>query len=312
MKREVGFTSPYRGRVAHRTLRLDRPLDVFRTFAVHRRGPHDPTLRLDGTEMWRATRTPDGPASLYLIAHGERIEATAWGPGANWLIERVGRLVGAADDPDALVPAHPVIRELGRRIPGLRIGRTDRVMDALVPAILEQKVTSHEAHRAYREIVFAWGEPAPGPVRLRTPPGPERLAATPYYEFHRFGIERKRADVIRAVCARAARLEEGCDLPGDIAAARLRSFNGIGAWTVAEVATRAFGDPDAVSLGDFHLPHLVSWALEGKRRGSDDRMLELLAPYAGQRGRVIRLIEAGIDPPARRAPRQRVRSIARY
>jgi 3-methyladenine DNA glycosylase/8-oxoguanine DNA glycosylase len=195
---------------------------------------------------------------------------------------------------------------------GMRIGRTDRVLEALIPAIIEQKVTSHEAHRSYRKMVFAWGEPAPGPIGLRVPPEPARIAATPYHEFHRFGVERKRADVLRAVCARANRLEECSELPRDAAAARMRIFKGVGVWTAAEVAARAFGDPDAVSLGDFHLPHLVSWALEGKRRGSDERMLELLAPYAGQRGRVIRLIEAGIDPPARRVPRQRVRSIARY
>lgn len=298
--------------MAHRTIRLDRPLDVFLTFVVHRRGPHDPTMRLHGPEMWRATRTPDGPASIYLIARGETVDATAWGPGATWILDRLDRFVGAEDDPEALVPAHPVIRSLSRRMPGLRIGRTDRVLDALIPAIFEQKVTSNEAHRTYRRIVFAWGEPAPGPAGLRIPPEPERLAEKPYYEFHRFGLERKRTDVIRAVCARAARVEECSELPGEVAASRLRSFTGIGAWTVAEVATRAFGDPDAVSLGDFHLPHLVSWALEGNRRGSDERMLELLAPYAGQRGRVIRLIEAGIDPPARRSARRRVRSIARY
>lgn len=304
------MTALYRGEVASRTLRLDRPLDVFRTFALHRRGPHDPTLRLVGSEMWQATRTPDGPASLYLVARDRTVDAEAWGPGAGWAIAHLDRLVGADDDPDRFVPVHDVLRSLRRTMPGMRIGRTDRVLEALIPAIIEQKVTSHEAHRAHRKMVFAWGEPAPGPVRLRVPPEPARLAATPYYEYHRFGLERKRTDVIRAVCARAARLEECSDLPRDVAAARLRSFTGVGAWTVAEVAARAFGDADAVSVGDFHLPHLVSWALEDKPRGSDERMLELLAPYAGQRGRAIRLIEAGIDQPPRRVPRQRMRSIA--
>ncbi|MDQ3963542.1 MAG: DNA-3-methyladenine glycosylase 2 family protein, partial [Actinomycetota bacterium] len=206
-----------------RTLRLDRPLDVFRTFALHRRGPHDPTMRLAGSEMWRATRTPDGPGSIYLVAHANTIEAQAWGAGAGWLIDRVDALVGTDDDPEAFVPIHDVLRSLQRGMPGMRIGRSDRVIEALVPAIIEQKVTSHEAHRAYRKMVYAWGEPAPGPVRLRVPPEPARLVGTPYYEFHRFGLERKRADVIRAVCARAARLEECSELPRQQAAARLRS-----------------------------------------------------------------------------------------
>lgn len=305
-------THPYRVRVADRVLHLDRPLDVFRTFALHRRGPHDPTMRLVGSEMWRATRTPEGPAGLYLVARGATVETKAWGPGATWVIDRVDRLVGTDDDPESFVPVHDVLSSLHRRMPGMRIGRTDRVLEALVPAIIEQKVTSHEAHRSYRKMVFAWGEPAPGPVKLRVPPAPERLANTPYYEFHRFGLERKRTDVIRAVCARATRLEECSNLPRDDAARKLRSFTGVGPWTVAEVAARAFGDADAVSVGDFHLPHLVSWALEGRPRGSDERMLGLLEPYAGQRGRAIRLIEAGVAQPPRRAPRQRIRSIASY
>ncbi|MDQ4065524.1 MAG: DNA-3-methyladenine glycosylase 2 family protein, partial [Actinomycetota bacterium] len=133
----------------------------------------------------------------------------------------------------------------------------------------------------------------------------------PYYEFHRFGIERKRADVVRAVCARANRLEECVEMPLDRVALRLRSFTGVGAWTVAEVGARALGDADAVSVGDFHLPHLVAWAFAGEPRATDERMLELLALYAGQRGRVIRLIESSVSPPPRRAPRQRIRSIAR-
>ena len=85
--------------------------------------------------------------------------------------------------------------------------------------------------------------------------------------------------------------------------ARLRAIPGIGPWTAAEVGMRAFGDPDAVSVGDFHLPNMVAWALAGEPRGTDERMLELLEPYRGQRGRVLRLLElSGVGPP-RRAPR---------
>jgi 3-methyladenine DNA glycosylase/8-oxoguanine DNA glycosylase len=141
------------------------------------------------------------------------------------------------------------------------------------------------------------------------PPDPRVLAAAPYYELHRAGVERRRAELIRFVCARAHRIEETTTLPRPDADARLRSIPGIGPWTVAEVAGRAWGDPDAVSLGDYHLPHLVAWALAGERRGDDERMLELLEPYAGQRGRVIRLLEAGARRPPRRGPRMTPRSI---
>jgi 3-methyladenine DNA glycosylase/8-oxoguanine DNA glycosylase len=204
---------------------------------------------------------------------------------------------------------HPRLRQLQRELAGLRIVATHRVMEALVPAILEQKITSHEAHKSFRMMVHALGEPAPGPMRLKVAPEPSVLAAQPYWVFHRFGIERKRADVIRAVSARADRLEECVDLSQDEAFARLTHFTGIGPWTAAEVAARAMGDPDAVSVGDFHLPHLVAWVMAGEERATDERMLELLEPYRGERGRVIRLIESGAGRRPRRAPRQRIRSI---
>jgi len=291
------------------TLRLPGPLAVYPTFGLHRHGPGDPTIRIEDRGLWRATGTPDGPATIRIEVDGRRVAATAWGPGAGWVIDRVDVLVGL-NDVSRLETTHPRLRALQKQLIGLRIGATHRVMEALVPAILEQKVTSYEAHQSFRSMVNALGEPAPGPVGLRVAPSPEVLAAKPYWAFHRFGIERKRADVIRAVCGRASRLEECVELTPEQATARLTHFMGVGAWTAAEVAARAFGDPDAVSVGDFHLPHLVSWVLAGEMRGTDERMLELLEPYKGQRGRVIRLIEAGAGRRPRRAPRQRIRSIA--
>ena len=96
----------------------------------------------------------------------------------------------------------------------------------------------------------------------------------------------------------------------DAAYRRLRALPGIGPWTAAEVAMRALGDPDAVSVGDFHLPNLVAFALAGEARGDDARMLDLLEPYRGHRGRVIRLLEAsGLRPPVR-GPHLQLRSIA--
>lgn len=289
------------------SLLLDRPLDPLRTFSLHRHGPGDPTIRIERAGLWRATLTPEGPATLRLDIRGCEVAATAWGPGASWTIERV-RVFTGADDFSTLVPVHRAVRELRHRLPGLRIGASHAVLEALVPAILEQKVTSYEAHQSFRRLVFAFGEPAPGPVPLRVPPDPAVLAAQPYWVFHRFGIERKRADVIRAVCARAARLEECVDLPAVDADARLLSFRGVGPWTVAEVRARAMGDPDAVSVGDLHLPHLVAWTLAGEPYADDARMLELLEPYRGQRGRVIRMIESGARRP-RRVPRPRIRAI---
>ena len=293
-----------------RTLELDRPLDLRLTVGPLRRGLRDPTIRLEPRAVARATRTADGPGTLVIRQQGERLEAEAFGPGADRLLAGLPALVGIDDRPELPGPAHRLLAELVRRLSGLRIGRTGNVVEALVPAILEQKVTGTEAFRAWRLLVRRYGEPAPGPHGLWVPPPPDTLAVLPYHAFHPLGVERRRAETIRRVAARAERLDELPDLPLPEAYRRLVSFAGVGPWTAGEVALRALGDTDAVSIGDFHLPHLVTWALAGEPRGDDTRMLELLAPYHGQRGRVVRLLEAsGIRPP-RYGPRLAPRSIA--
>ena len=291
-----------------RTVPLDRPLDVARTLVINRRGLGDPTIRVGPAAVVRATRTPDGPGTLHVRHAGDRLEAEAWGPGAERLLAELPAIVGLDDDAAALRPSHPVLREMARRLPGLRIARTSNVMEALVPAIIEQKVTGSEAFRAWRLLVTRYGERAPGPCDVWVPPPMERIAALPYHAFHPLGVERRRADTVRRVAARADRLSELPALPLRDAYRRLTSFPGVGPWTAAEVAIRALGDADAVSIGDFHLPNLVSWVLAGEPRGDDTRMLELLEPYKGHRGRVVRWLEAsGIRPPAygpRLAPRR--------
>ncbi|MHB8674400.1 MAG: DNA-3-methyladenine glycosylase family protein [Candidatus Limnocylindrales bacterium] len=303
-----------------RTIRLDGPLDLGRTLAPLRRGRGDPTMRSGPDGVWRATRTPDGPATLHLAARDGAVDVEAWGDGAGWALDHAPGLVGLRDDPAVFQTDHPLLRELARRHPGLRFPRTLAVLEALVPAIIEQKVTGDEAHRAWRGLVAAHGEPAPGTAgaagagadgstALRLPPAPEVLAALPYFAFHPFGLERRRAETIRRVAAAATRLEATTELPSAEGQVRLQAIPGVGPWTAAEVAARAWGDPDAVSVGDFHLPNLVAWALAREPRGTDERMLELLAPFAGQRGRVIRLLEvAGIAAP-RHGPRYAGRRI---
>ena len=293
-----------------RTLVVDGPLDLRRTLAIHRRGPGDPTLRFEASgSAWRASRTPDGPATLFIEAGGGNIRVRAWGPGSAWALARADGLVGLDDDPGALVARHRAVAMAVERSRGLRVGRTGIVLEFLVPAILEQKVIGSEARRSWMGLVRRYGEDAPGPPGMRLPPAPATLAALPYYAFHPFGIEQRRADLIRTVARAAERLEalvdEASSPGGDPARAYavLRAFPGIGPWTAAEVGIRAFGDADAVSVGDFHLPAIVTWALAGEPGGTDERMLELLEPYRGHRGRVLRLLElTGIGPP-RRAPR---------
>lgn len=286
-------------------------VDLRRTLSALRHGPRDPTIRFEPGAIWRATRTSSGPATLRLAVAGDAIRVTAWGPGAGAVAAGVPRLLGVADDPAAMpLPPGPLGERL-RRIGGLRFGRTDAVLESLVPAIIEQKVTGTEAQRSYRRLVARYGEAAPGPSGLRLPPAPEVLARLPYFELHPLGLEARRATTLIRAAQRAAWLEEAAGMSAGAALRRLRGIPGIGAWTAAEVARSAFGDPDAVSIGDFHTPSLVAWALAGEPRGDDARMLELLEPYRGHRGRLVRLLElSGIRAP-RYGPRMAIRSIER-
>jgi 3-methyladenine DNA glycosylase/8-oxoguanine DNA glycosylase len=250
------------------------------------------------------------------------IRAQAWGPGAAWAIEQAPELAGALDDAAgfaAIVAGNPLLRTLHARFPGIRIGPTRRVLETLVPAIIEQKVTGEEARSAFIALVRRHGEPAPGPwddgparrlPPLWVPPAPATLAGLPGYAYHPLGLERHRADAIRFAAAHAARAEECADMALPDAYARLQAFPLVGPWTAAEVGFRALGDPDVVSVGDFHLPHAVCHALAGEPRGNDERMLELLAPFAGHRARVVRLIEVARIHAPRRGPRFAPRSIA--
>jgi 3-methyladenine DNA glycosylase/8-oxoguanine DNA glycosylase len=292
-------------------------VDVRLTLLVHRRGAYDPTFRVDSSgAIWRTCLTPAGPGTLRLSVYADsqralrrpRIRALAWGPGASWLVAAVPDLLGVTDRPEDFRPLHPRLSELARQLAGLRIGRTGRVLEALIPAVLEQKVVGQEARRAWRRIVTWHGSLAPGPAPggLRVIPAPEAWLAIPFSDWHRAGVEPVRARTIAAAARQARRLEAIVGLPGEEADRLLRSLPGVGPWTAAEVRQRAHGDADAVSLGDYHIPALVGWALAGAP-ADDARMLELLAPYPGHRYRVTRLLELGGQTPPRRGPRLSVR-----
>lgn len=296
---------------ARATFPLPFTLDLTVTLGPLARGSADPTIRLEGDEAWRACRTPDGPTSIHLRARSEVLEAEAWGDGSAWVLDRIPQWLGFDDAPETFQPRNGLLRELHRRNLGLRLGRTSLVFEALLPTILEQKVPGVEAWASYARLVRSFGEPAPGDAGLFLQPTPERLRETPYWAVHRLGIEQRRFAVIQYAAARARRLERTANLTPHQARRQLMSLPGIGPWSAAEVSVGAYGDRDAVSLGDYHLPHQVAWALAGEPRGSDQRMMELLEPYRGHRARVIRLLAlSGIQAP-RFGPRMRLRRIAR-
>lgn len=285
--------------------RLRAPIDVRRAVGHQQRGAHDPSQReIDGT-IWRATRTPEGIATLALRASGDRVRAAAWGPGAEWALDQLPHLCGAADTPVGFdASRHPLIAATHRRHPGLRIGRTDLLFDALVSAVFEQKVTGLQAFGAWRAILTWQGERAPGPTPIPMFAPPADWQSIPSWTWHRAGLEPPQSRTVTAAARRRASIEHAADTAadGDARDRVLTSLPGVGVWTSAETRIRAYGDPDAVSVGDYHVAHEVGYALTG-HRVDDDGMLELLEPWRGQRQRVIRLIGlSGVREP-RRGPR---------
>jgi 3-methyladenine DNA glycosylase/8-oxoguanine DNA glycosylase len=296
----------------HRTITLDPPPDLRLTLGHLNGGTTHPERSITPDLGWRASRAPTGPATLRIAVLGSSIQATAWGPGAEWALHHLPDLLGAGDDPDSFpTNGHRLMRELKGRFRGLRIARTARVHEAIVPVILGQVVTRTEARRAERRLIEAYGEPAPGPEQLMLQPAPGVLGRLKYEDFHPLGIGRAKAQLIIDVSRRTARLEEITAMPSEAAAKRLRAIRGIGPWSTALVVSEALGDPDAVPVGDYHLPNTVAWAMAGEARATDSRMLELLEPYRPHRYRAALMLKlSGIGAP-KYGPRTPVRSFAR-
>ncbi len=275
------------------------PVDYRATLAPLRRGAGDPCVHADESgAVWLALRTPEGPATVRFSGTRGRVHVCAWGSGASAALQQVPQLLGAGD------AGHWAALDLGtsalladarHRNPGLRLTRTGRVFDALAPAVIEQKVTSVEAFRAWRILVTAHGEPAPGPApaRMRLAPTPEVWRRIPSWEWHRAGVDPRRSRTVLQAAQVAAGLERTTALGGGGAEVErlLRTVNGVGVWTAAETAQRSHGDADAVSFGDYHLAAHIGWALVGEPI-DDDALAELLEPWRGHRQRIVRLVLA--------------------
>lgn len=284
------------------------PTDIALTLGRLQHGRGDPVQRTQpGIGVWRTARTPEGPASL-LIAPGPggAIRATAWGSGAANTVRGAPRMLGSDDDPTTFEPRHPLLVEAHRRFPGLRIARSGDVFEAVVGAVLEQRVEGAEALAAWGRLIEQAGTPAPGPAPdgMRVFPDGRAFLALPSWVWRRAGVDSRRAEAVRAAAQVEASLQRLADRPVAVADAALRSIRGIGAWTSAEVRQRALGDADALSVGDFHLAKIVGWAL-ADGPFTDAELVPFLEPWRPHRYRVARLLYAlGIETLPRHAPRR--------
>jgi 3-methyladenine DNA glycosylase/8-oxoguanine DNA glycosylase len=295
--------------------RTDQPYSLAATLGIIPRGRQDPTARIGSDGVWLAFTTPDGPVTLHLTeVSADSVHARAWGPGAAAALSGLPALLGERDDwsgfdePAFQATLPRLVTDARRRHPSLRLPSTGRIFDVLVPVVLEQKVTTIEARHSWRYLVGKYGAPAPGtggsgagavPAGLKVAPTPGEWRRIPSWEWHRAGVDPKRSATILRACSVASALERLAALPaGPELEAKLRSVPGIGPWSAAEIAQRTHGDPDSVSVGDFHLASFVGYALTG-RKTDDAGMLALLEPWRGHRQRVVRMLGlSGFRKPA--------------
>jgi 3-methyladenine DNA glycosylase/8-oxoguanine DNA glycosylase len=310
---------------AHQLVR-ERLIDIGATLSWYRHGVGDPTTWLNVVgrgvtstgEMVRATRTPDGPGTLRIgwsdspitdVDGVPGISLAAYGPGAAWMLDQAPRMLGVDDQIDHGLEDdhHPVVAKAARNGRSVRMGASGDLYHSLLPTVLEQRITIGEAHNQWRQLCFNLSEPAPGPfTRLLLPPEPGVLAQQPSWWFHPLGIERKRAESLQRVAKHAAKYWDWAELAPTGARAKLHLIDGVGQWTIGNVLGPAMGDPDAVGVGDYHLKNMVGTVLAGETRATDERMLELLEPYVGQRGRVVRLLRMHGAAAPKFGPKKRI------
>lgn len=282
---------------------LREDYDFFETTRGLRTGPYDPTVRREPDGLWRTAHTADGPATVRLTVRGCTLDADAWGPGARLVLPDVPRWTGL-HQPRWQLPAHPVVDRLAKQFGGLRDIDTRDVFEALLVMVLQQLVTWQEGMRMWRRLCLSIGQCAPGPADLRLSPTPRAIRAAGTVTLHAAGIGPQQVRTVVEVARVAHALRRAGDMPTSEADAWLQKVRGVGPWTAGMALGIRLGRPDPVPIGDFHLPNTVAWALAGEPRATDERMQELLAPFAGQGFRVIRLIWAARIEAPKRGPRQ--------
>lgn len=283
------------------------PVNARLTLASLRHGHRDPTHRVepDGT-LWRTALTGTGPVTYRIRQHRlDDLAIEAWGPGAAELADGIRGELGARDHPEEFHPEHPLLRRLQRHLVGLRVPATGRLFEAMVPAVIEQRVVGKDAMAGWTRLVRIHGAPAPAPgpapVGLHIPPAPEAWRQIPSWDWRLAGIDLQRSRTVIRAADQAARLDRAAADP-EAAYRLMASMPGIGSWTAAHVGHRALGDADAVPFGDYHLGRMTGVAFLG-RPLEDDEVEAFYEQWRPHRYRAYRLLELTPGVAPRRAPR---------
>ena len=189
------------------------PCPVAQTLRIVRRGGADPTYRTTPTARSGAASAPRRarrPCASCARPDTGDVLGEAWGSGAAWALEQMPAMLGADDDPSGFEPRHPVLEQAWRRHPHWRLTRTGRVMEALTPAIIEQKVTGQEALAGFRTLVFRYGERAPESgreVELWVQPSAETIRMVPSWAWLQMHIDPARSRALVSAARYARNLE---------------------------------------------------------------------------------------------------------
>jgi endonuclease III len=254
------------------------PLDVNATFGVHCFGKYDATAFSNKGHFTKCFSVEGGVCVVRVDQVGRGVQVTVEGTGESLVRQALERSLAKNDGHDTFVPKHPLIAKLHMRLSGMRIIEVPWAFDVACQTVLGQRVTAEDAMREFRRIAERYGTKYQDLVAF---PPASLVATMPTWQLEQLGIDPKRARAMVALAREVVRRPGFWASP--LLPKVLASIRGIGPWTIGNIMGFAMGDPDALVLGDLHLPHVVTWALAEEPRGSDERMVELLQPFAGQR-----------------------------
>lgn len=252
---------------------------------------------------FRIRRCP-GTVSVEPDAGADRLLVRVRGGGGEAVRQRVRAMFDLNADPGAIAAGlggDPLIADLVRRRPGLRMPGAFDPFELAVRAILGQQVSVAAATRLAGRLVAAFGTALPSGI---AEPGLTHLFPEPAQLVEAdvslvLNMPRARGGAIRGLAA-ACLAEPDLLAPGpslDAAVARLTALPGIGDWTAHYVAMRALGQADAMPAGDLGLMRALDTGA-----GRPSRTALLARSAAWRPWRAYAAIHLWAEDAARRSP----------